>query len=74
MPTEDKEPEKQTEPKFLWTRTAAFIALANLILLSYINPDAPEYVFWAHIAVIAFWAMGSNGRMAILEFAKNWRK
>lgn len=68
--SEQKEPEKQTEPKFLWTRIAAFLSLANMMVLSHLKPDAPSYVYWAHIIVIGYWALGSNGRMAVLEFVK----
>ena len=66
--------DKQTEPSFIWTRTAAFIALGNMVLLPWYRPDAPEFVYWSLSAVIAYWALGSNGRQAIVQAVAAWRK
>lgn len=64
----------QTEPSFEWTRKAAFMALTNMVLLPWWRPETPEYVYWAHSAVVAYWALGSNGRMAIVDAVARWRK
>lgn len=66
--------DQQKEPSFLWTRWAAFIALANMVWISHAQPAPPEYIFWAHVFVIACWALGSNGRMAIVDAVARWRK
>lgn len=65
---------EQTEPSFKWTRTAAFIALLNMVAYPWFRADTPEYVYWALSAVVAYWALGSNGRQAIVEAVKAWRR
>lgn len=65
---------QQTEPSFKWTRAAAFIALVNMCALAWRRPDAAAYVYYAHSAVIAYWALGSNGRMALVDAVAKWRK
>jgi len=63
----------QTEPSFKWTRTAAFVALGNMSALPWFRPETPEYVFWSLSIIVAYWALGSNGRMAIVEAVRNWK-
>lgn len=62
-----------TEPRLLWTRVAAFIALIHAVwyTLSVEAVDANVLTFDAF--VIGCWALGGNGRAAVVDLVRAWK-
>lgn len=66
-----------TEPKLGWTRFAGFLALFHAFIYTIIaaksNSEISTAVLWFDAFVFGCWALGGNGRAALVDAIRNWK-
>ena len=61
-----------TEPKLIWTRCAAYMALFHGFYYTLTTPVDPN-VLWFDGFIIGCWALGGNGRAALVDAVRAWK-
>lgn len=64
-----------TEPKLFWTRWAGYLALAHAFVYTLCalpaEPSSNVLIFDGF--VFGCWALGGNGRAALVDAIRNWK-
>lgn len=73
MNEETKTEPVHTEPSLVWTRVLAYFAFFHFASYSLLVGEVSEVVMYFDLAVIICWAVGGNGRAALVDMARAWK-
>lgn len=60
-----------SQPSYKYTRAMAFAAFVHFVVISF-RPETNDIYAQIDLLIILIWAVGSNGREALVDAVKAW--